>query len=283
MVDYRDPEDTPTTAGGFASACVAATLAQVPVWLPAEVVAWYGPGQGAPGIAACVDVRVLLQTVRQVATEDDLQPGEVLLPIPGVLQAAGSYGSDVVARVPVAYPGPRRLRIRGPLEVGEQGALLISTRGVERWRQGDAATAGGPVDPILGLGFRPSASCFVPGLEVAATEGAGFPLTSHTLGDPEALSTLELAADGSWTLSSPTTITTSAPVTQIDGPAITLGTGPALGLAKNAQQLAIWSAFVGAVNALPPGPITDVELKAIVAGLAGVIAAASGTTQVTGV
>lgn len=202
------PEIAPLVAPFLMAAQMA--LSEVPVWLPARVTAWHPPETLVDGreMPASVDCQILLKKVRELTHTGNAVEGETIRSgenTGGRLEAVSDYLEP--AFIPVCYPGPRGLRIRGPMEVGEQGILLCSTREIGRWIQGDAETEGGPVDPFLGIGWgNIRRACFIPGLEVAATEGAGFPLTSHALGDAEGVSSLDLDGLGGWTLTTPTGI-----------------------------------------------------------------------------
>lgn len=218
---------------------------------------------------ARVDVEIQILSVREIPVEGDLRPGETLRRSGTRLEAVGPY--PPLVGLPVAYPGPRAFRIRGPVAVGETGWVVVPTRGMVVWRAGVKGE-----DPAIGLGApRLESALFVPGVELGPDE-------DHTdwgafsLGGPDgALGQIRLSALGEWEISSPLSVDVRAPSTSIGA----IGSG--VSLAKNAQMLAIWSTWIAAINALPPGPISDVELKALAAGLSGVVAAALGTLTLT--
>ena len=250
-------------------------LAYSPVWLPATVTAFHEPetvvdAKGVPRTyGARVDVEIQILSVREIPVEGDLRPGETLRRSGTRLEAVGPY--PPLVGLPVAYPGPRAFRIRGPVAVGETGWVVVPTRGMMVWRAGVKGE-----DPAIGLGApRLESALFVPGVELGPDE-------DHTdwgafsLGGPDgALGQIRLSALGQWEISSPVGVDVRAPSTSIGA----IGAG--VGLAKNAQMIAIWSTWIAAINALPPGPISDVELKALASGLSGVVAAALGTLTLT--
>lgn len=253
------------------------TLSQVPVWLPAKVTAWYAPGVvDGFQVPARVDVEVLLKHVRLVRVEGDAAAGETVQETPTGLECSGEYLG--ATGIPVCYPGPRNMRTRGPLEVGEQGVLLCSTRAIETWAAGYAAEEGGPVDPVLGLGFRPSAAIFIPGLEVGLTEGSAFP-NVLTTGDPDGLGGLSYDGTGDWGLDGvnlqidqTATVSISAPVTTISNG------GLALAPAKNAQVIAGLNAFNTAIA--NGTQFTALQKAEIAAAIAAALVPLVGATTV---
>lgn len=213
---------------------------------------------------ARVDVEVLLEHVRLVRVEGDAEPGEYVIETDDGLECHGVYKG--ATEIPVCYPGPRNMRTRGPLEVGEQGALLCSTRAIETWAAGYAAEKGSAYDPVLGLGFRPSSAIFVPGLEVGLTEGSGFP-SVLTTGDPEGIGGLSYDGAGSWGLSGLTLQVDQSATVSITAPVTTISNGGlALSPAKNAQVIAAFNAFnVAIANGTQFTALQKAEIAAAVA------------------
>ena len=246
-------------------------LAYSPVWLPATVTAFRPPGQevDSHGVSrtygARVDVEIQILSAREIQAEGDLRPGETLRRSGGGLEAVGPY--PPLLGLPVSYPGPRAFRLRGPIAAGETGWVVVPTRGMMVWRAGEKGA-----DPAIGIGApRLESAIFVPGVELGPDEDHS-DWTGYSLGGPDGtLGQLALSPAGAWSLSSPVGVEVRAPATSIGA------VGPGVALAKNAQMLAIWSTWGAAINALPPGPISDVELKALVAALAAPIALALGT------
>lgn len=260
------------------------TLAQVPVWLPARVTAWRAPGVvNGFQMPARVDVEVLLEHIRYLRVADDAEPGEYVRERDTGLECHGTYNG--ATEIPVCYPGPRNMRTRGPLEVGEQGMLLCSTRAIETWAAGYAAEADGPVDPMIGLGFRPSAAIFVPGLEVGLTEGSAFPSVLR-LGDPDGLGGLSYDGTGSWALDGATFDVAQSATIDLEAPSISLNAaatvisngGAALAPAKNAQVIAAFNAYN---TALQGGTQFSVAQKAeLAAATTAAVAVLIGATTV---
>lgn len=258
----------------LANAAMQKALTYAPVMLPAKVAKWKPPGPaplpggGSANLGPRVDAEILIAYVRQIATPADLPPNATLR------ESGGRY--EAISRYPIAYdvpylcPGPRNFRLRKAPAPGDIGALVISTRSILRWRQGD----GEGLDPLRGIGAPDlSSSIFIPGLEIG-DDPHTWDTSSH-LGPPKTPNSthdLSCTPSGAWEISGPS-LTVKSPSTSI-GP---LGTGVAL--AKNAQHLAIWDALGIAINALPPGPVTDVALKGIFGALDIAITAAIGTTS----
>ena len=259
----------------FGDALVERAVSEVMVWVPAEVLAFHPPGDvdGAM-FPARVDVQIQIKYRRRLATEADLQPGETLCPdTPGAgAEAVGNY--PIVRDAPVGWPGVRAFRMRGPVSVGEIGRLHVSGRELARWRQGELGVTPPWMGGTLSGEYSSLQSAvWVPGLEVGPTENATFD-NLYRLGDDLGKGSLSYDGAGAWGLDG-LSVDVRAPSTSIGA------LGPGIALAKNAQQLAIWSALVGALNAIPAGPVTDVELAAVATALGTTITAAIGTTSLT--
>ncbi len=255
------------------------TLSQVPVWLPAKVTAWYTPGViDGFQMPARADVEVLLKHVRLVRVEGDAAEGETVQETPTGLECSGEYLG--ATGIPVCYPGPRNMRTRGPLEVGEQGVLLCSTRAIETWAAGYAAEEGGPVDPVLGLGFRPSAAIFIPGLEVGLTEGSAFP-NVLTTGDPDGLGGLSYDGTGGWGLDGVTLDANMTGNITLDAALVKIGAAATSPIALMNQLKPIFATRAAAYASLP-GLVyaTDaIAIKAAEATFAAAFAALTGSIQ----
>ena len=208
-------------------------LAELMIWVPAEVVAWYPPGvyDGAQRPAR-VDVRPQINYRRAMANAEDLQPGETLCQgTAGTgAEAVGSY--PLIPGVPVLCPGARDFRLRGPVAVGEIGALHVSGRELLRWRQGEVGVTPPWMGGRLSGEFSSlTSSYFVPGLEVGPSESASFDALTHRLRTADGSKALELVpTTGAWTLHTPTTIDLG-------------GGGAALPLAYQAQTKAVLQAL----------------------------------------
>lgn len=261
--------------GDFADAIVRRATSEVIGWVPAEVVAFHPPGldDGAM-MPARVDVRILVKYRKAIANANDLGPGETLCPdTPGTgAEAVGSYPE--IKGVPVGYPGVRAFRMRSPVAAGEMGKLHVSGRDLLRWRQGEL-----DVTPAW-LGGQLSAehsslnsAVWTPGLEVGPTETATFD-DLHRLGDDAGLGSLSYNGAGAWGLDG-LTVDVRAPSTSIGA------AGPGVGLAKNAQVLSLWAALIAGINALPPGPVTAVDLQIIANALSLLLPTITGTTTLT--
>jgi hypothetical protein len=255
-------------------AAVRKSLAYSPVWLPARVVAFKAPSSvpdpgGVPRqLPARVDVQIDVLAVEEISTAGDLRPGWTLRRIDGRLEAEGPY--PLVPDVAVCWGAPRGLRVRGPLAVGETGALLVSTRALESWRDGSGV--GQTPDREIGA-LALTSSLFIPGLELGLSE-AHADWSGLSIGLPgPGVWTLGLSPVGAWDLRG-LTVDVRSPSTSIGA------VGPGVSLAKNAQQLALWGAFNAAVQALPPGTLDD--LKAVLAALLPTLPAISiGTLTLT--
>ena len=247
-----------------------AAIAALPVWLPARVVAFHAPGPWAPVAAypASVTLTVDQLYARPIGVEADAEPWETVRRTGGGLEAVGRYGVNGrnpagTIRVPVFYPGARDGKIRARVNAGETGLLVLSSRSVQRWLQGDRAPGDGPPDPVGSIAplIDLAAGVFFPGQEIggatALAEAASFaPGVQLTLGDAAGLAEIRLTTGGVW---------------DVVGTRINLGGAGALPIAVNVQVLAVLQALNAQLQA---DPLIDVNLKAAMATWAGTLPAA---------
>ena len=259
--------------GALAQAGANKALAYSPVWLPATVTRWVAPGPEVDergttrSYGARVDVQIQILSVREIPAEGDLREGETLRRSGGALEAVGPY--PPLVGLPVAYPGPRAFRLRGPIAVGETGWVVVPTRGMIVWRAGEKDQ-----DPAIGIGApRLESAIFVPGIELGPDE-AHTDWTDYTIGGPAGnLGQLALSPLGQWTLRSPVGVDVRAPSTSIGA------TGGGIALAKNAQVIAALTAF----NASLQGGVafTNPQKLELAAALAQALIPLVGTLTLT--
>lgn len=136
------------------------------VALPATVTAWHEATESEYGpLPAMVSVQPDLKAAR-LGHKGDAQEGETFKAVPGTLSGKGELVMEYPTfTVPVFYPGLADMWIRGKLEAGEQGLLIMSDRALGRWLVAGRAD-GNPVDPGDGAthGENLCDAFFLPGL-----------------------------------------------------------------------------------------------------------------------
>jgi len=240
-----------------------ASAAQLVRWLPARVAVYRAPGvdEGFQRPAR-VDVDIMVKYRRRTPNEKNALPGET------VCQGTPGPDTEVVGEyprltdIPLLIPGPRAAKWRGPLEIGEEGALLVSGRELMRWARGE-----GQVTPpwlsakLEGAPTALQSAVFIPGLEVSPGPKGQY-TDSHVFGPAQGLSQLELTPQGTW---------------EIRGPEVTAKfVGLALPLAKNAEVIAALTAFAGSLATSTQ--FTPPQEAAINAALTAALAPLLGTS-----
>jgi len=219
--------------GALVEAIVDRTLDEIMVWVPAEARAWSPPTDRLP---ARITARIQIKYRRAMGSAADLRPGETLCAgtTSTGAEAVGPYPD--IPDVPVLQAGPRGCRLRGPITVGEVGALLVSGRDLLRWRQGEVHSTPAWKARLVGeYSSLSTSSIWVPGLEPGGTDAAAYPAgVVARLGDPAGTSSVDLDALGAWTVQAPA----------VPG-SISLGGAGALPLAYQGQVQA-WAAAVTA-------------------------------------
>ena len=257
------------TATAALDAWTMAAIAALPVWLPARVVAFHAPGPWPPAVAypASATLTVDQLYARPLAARADAEAWETPRQTAEGWEAVGRYGVNAAnpagtIRVPVFYPGADDGKVRAPLNPGQTGILILSSRSVQRWLQGDRGPGAGPPDPVASLAplVDLAAGVFLPGQPVGAAAlleaGAFAPGVQLTLGDAAGLTQIKLTAGGVW---------------DITGTQINLGGPGALPIAVNLQVLAVLQALNAQLQA---DPLVDPNLKIAFGAWASTLVAA---------
>jgi hypothetical protein len=226
------------TIGNFARSIIQETLIRLRVGMPATVKAWRAP---VPGVSpALVDVQPAFIFSIAINTPEELPEGYTLSEHGGALY--GQKALPVIPDCPIVYPSGGGAMLRGPLEVGSEGYILIPDRSLDTW-----TSTGGEVDPVLVQYHDLSDAVFVPGLRSGAT-AQNIPTDRTTLGPEDDSAGLDFAKlDGSVTLR------TDGPQLTLEAAAtILLGDGATLGVARFSDSVdpsAAMAAWATAIEA----------------------------------